>query len=55
MANHLLRDVVKDISSNFFSLLCDKYTDIANKEQLTFCVRWVNDNEWPASWYHKAK
>ena len=30
MANHLLRELVKDISPNFFSLLCDEYTDIAN-------------------------
>ncbi len=44
MANHLLRDLVKDISPNFFSLLCNEYTDITNKEQLTFCVRWINDN-----------
>ena len=35
---------MKDISPNFFSLLCDEYTDIANKEQLTFCLRWVNDD-----------
>ena len=44
MVNHLLRQLVKDISPNFLSLLCDEYTDIVNKEQLTFCLRWVNDD-----------
>ena len=43
MANHLSRQLMKDISPNFFSLLWDEYTDIANK-QLTFCLRWVNDD-----------
>ena len=25
--------------------MCDGYTDICNKEQLTFCICWVNDDE----------
>ena len=44
MANNLLRQLVKDISPNFFSLFCEEYTDIANKVKLTFCLRWVNDD-----------
>ena len=45
MANQVLREkltVVKN--SNFYSVMCDEYTDISNKEQLAICVRWVDDN-----------
>ena len=43
MANQVLRKklyTVKD--SPFFAIMADEYTDVANKEQLSFCVRWVN-------------
>ena len=46
MANHVTRDLVSEISSGFFSIICDEYTDISNKEQLTICIRWV-DKEKP--------
>jgi len=42
MANHVTRDLVSEISSSFFSIICDEYTDISNKEQLTICIRWVD-------------
>ena len=41
MANHVIRDVVSEIRGSFFSVICDRYTDISNKEQLTICIRWV--------------
>ena len=45
MANHVTRDVVSETSSGFFSIICDEYTDISNKEQLTICnVNWLNGN-----------
>ena len=45
MSNQLLRKKLYDVNSNkFYSIMCDEYTDISNKEQLSFCVRWV-DNE----------
>ena len=43
MAHQLLRDIVKDIGSNVFSIIADEYTDIGNKEQLTICLRWIDD------------
>ena len=46
MANHVIRDLVSEISSGFFCIICDEYTDISNKEQLTICIRWV-DKEKP--------
>ena len=42
MANHVIRDVVSQIQGSFFSIICDEYTDISNKEQLTICIRWVD-------------
>ena len=44
MANEVIRDLLKQIGENYYSLICDEYTDIANNEQLTLCLRWV-DNE----------
>ena len=44
MANEVIRDLVGEIGENYFSIICDEYTDISNKEQLTFCLRWVNSN-----------
>lgn len=34
--------VKKKIS--YFSLTCDEYTDVYNKEQLTFCLQWIGEN-----------
>ena len=43
MANQVLRKKLCDIKeSPFFSVMCDEYTDISNKEQLSFCVRWID-------------
>ena len=42
MANHVIRDVVSEIRGSFFSIICDEYTDISNKEQLAICIRWVD-------------
>ena len=42
MANHVIRDLVSEIRGGFFLIICDEYTDISNKEQLTICIRWVD-------------
>ena len=42
MANHVIRDLVSETRGGFFSIICDEYTDISNKEQLTICIRWVD-------------
>ena len=42
MANHVIRDLVSEIRGGFFSIICDEYTDISNKEQVTICIRWVD-------------
>ena len=34
MENYVIRDLV---------CVCDEYTDISNKEQLTICIRWVDE------------
>ena len=42
MANQVIRDLVLEIKGNFFSIICDEFTDISNKEQLTIFFRWVD-------------
>ena len=42
MSNYVIRDLVPDIRGGFFSIICDEYTDISNKEQLTICIRWID-------------
>ena len=42
MANHVIRDLVSEIRGSFFSIICDEYTYISNKEQLTICIRLVD-------------
>jgi len=40
-----VRGLVSEISGGFFPFVCDEYTDVSNKEQLTICIRWVG-KEW---------
>ena len=39
MANQILNGMADQIRGSYFSIICDEYTDISNKEQLTFCLR----------------
>ena len=44
IATNVLREIVDQIKqAGFYSLLADECTDIANKEQLTICLRWIDD------------
>ena len=44
MASQVLRKKLYDINnSKMFAVVCDEYTDISNKQQLSFCVRWVDE------------
>ena len=42
MANQITRDITANIRNNFYSIICDEYTDILNKQQLPFCIPWVD-------------
>ena len=44
MGKELIRDLLSQIGENYFSLICDEYTDVSNKEQLTLCLRWVHSD-----------
>ena len=39
-----MRNLSEPARSCIFSVMCDEYTDVSNKEQLTFCMRWVNND-----------
>ena len=43
IAKHVIRDLVSEIRGGFFSIKFDEYTDISNKEQLTICILWVDE------------
>ena len=44
MSAQVLRDLIQDIGNNHFSIICNEYTDISNKKQLTLCLRWVDND-----------
>ena len=43
MAHQIIRGICEKIQKSFYAIICDEYTDISNKEQLTLCLRWVDD------------
>ena len=43
MSNQVLRKLLSEIrEAQFYSLIADKATDVANKEQLCMTIRWVD-------------
>ena len=38
MAHNIFRDLTDEMRDSFYATICDEYTDISNKEQLTLCV-----------------
>ena len=43
IAHQILRDLTGEMRDSFYATICDEYTDISNKEQLTLCLRWVDE------------
>ena len=43
MAHQILRNLADEIIDSFYVTICNEYTDISNKEQLTLCLRWVDE------------
>ena len=43
MSNQITRKLSESLQNNFYSIICDEYTDISNTEQLSFCLRWVDN------------
>ena len=45
MPLHILRHASASIrASQYYSIMADECTDIANKEQFTICLRWIDKN-----------
>ena len=45
MSSYIYRKLSKDIQeSGWFTIMSDECTDVANKEQFTSCIRWINKN-----------
>ena len=43
IAHQILCDLTDEMRNLFYTTICDKYTDILKKEQLTLCLRWVDE------------
>ena len=43
MAHQIICNLSDEVRSTFFATICDEHTDVSNKEQLTICLRWVDD------------
>ena len=45
MALQVLREIAKNLQdTDFYTMMCDEATDVANTSQLVICLRWVDDN-----------
>ena len=45
MAMNVLRSITSSLqASSFVTLMMDETTDISNKEQVTFTIRWVSED-----------
>ena len=42
MAHQILRNLNEGVRGSFYVLICDEYTDISDKEQLTLCLSWID-------------
>ena len=40
--NEIIAIMENHVRCGFVSIICDKYIDISNKEQLSICIRWVD-------------
>jgi hypothetical protein len=47
-ASQLRRRIVKEVKENavFFSIMVDETMDLSKKEQVSFCIRYVDDNSY---------
>ena len=41
IAHQILRNLTDEMRASFYATICDKYSNISNKEQLALCLRWV--------------
>ena len=45
MSKNLMRKLLDSIrNTDFYTIMIDETTDISNKEQVVFCLRWVDEN-----------
>ena len=44
MSHQVVNQLLLSIRENIYSTICDEYTSCSNKEFLTFCLRWLNNN-----------
>lgn len=49
MSHQILRSMISDILHNkaTFSIIVDETTDVATKEKVSICIRWLSDDLTP--------
>ena len=43
ITHQILRNLTDEMKDSFYTTICNEYTDISNKEQLTLCSRWGDE------------
>ena len=44
MRHAILRNILTDFrEAQWFSVIADETSDVSNREQLSICIRWVDD------------
>ena len=52
MAKQLLRKKLYDVNNNkMYTSMCDEYSDVSNKQQLSIYVRWVDEDLNPHGYF----
>ena len=44
MSNQIIKNLLEPVRSCIFLVICDEYKDVSNKERLTLCMCWVNND-----------
>ena len=44
MSNQIVTNLLKSVGNYIFSVVCDEYMDVSNKEESTFFMHWMNND-----------
>ena len=44
MSNKIVTNLLKSVGNYIFSVVCDEYMDVSNKEESTFFMHWMNND-----------
>ncbi len=47
MAQHILRQIARNLQSSYYAIMADEVTDVSNCEQVAIVICWVDDSLMP--------